>query len=117
MNQDKNYIEKIINDYCNKDNTKIMQLKKLDSKAKKLPTIFAYTFGMLSCLTFGLSMSIVLSNNNTQKQVFIIGAVIGVIGVILMCLNYPIYNKVLKKNKDKYASLIVKLASDICKDE
>lgn len=46
MNTDKILAEAIAKDYVPKDNSKIIALKKLDSKAKLPATIFTYTFGI-----------------------------------------------------------------------
>ena len=43
----------------------------------------------------------------------ILGIIIGVIGIIGCCVNYPIYKKLLQKGKEKYAYEIVELAREI----
>ena len=44
---------------------------------------------------------------------FIIGIVIGVIGLIGVSVNYPIYKKLLENGKQKYAFDIMQLAKEI----
>ena len=49
-----------------------------------------------------------------------IGAVIGkvpamVIGIVLVCLAYPIYNRTLKKEREKIASEILRLTDELMK--
>ena len=47
MNTDKIYAEQIANEYAPKDTSKVVKLKKLDSKAKMPATIFTYSFGII----------------------------------------------------------------------
>ena len=47
MNTDKIYAESVANEYTVKDTTKVVQLKKLDRRAKLPANIFAYTFGIV----------------------------------------------------------------------
>lgn len=110
MNTDKIYAESIVNEYSIKDDTKVIALKKLDRKAKLPVTIFAYTFGLIAALIAGLGMCLsmkVISNH------MILGIIIGIIGFVLMGLNYPVYKRLLEKGKQNYAFEIVELAKEI----
>ena len=44
-----------------------------------------------------------------------IGVGIGVIGIVLVCLAYPIYNRTLKKEREKIASEILRLTDELMK--
>ena len=41
------------------------------------------------------------------------GIFIGIVGMILALINYPIYKKVLNSRKKKYADEIIKLSDNI----
>ena len=117
MNTDKIYAEAIANEYAVKDTRKVVQLKKLNAKAKLPATIFAYTFGIISALILGVGMCFsmkVIGSATTASMA--IGIVIGVIGIILVSVNYPIYKKILEKGKKKYASDILRLAKEISEE-
>ena len=43
----------------------------------------------------------------------ILGIIIGIVGIIGCCVNYPIYKKLLENGKKKYAYEIVELAREI----
>ena len=45
----------------------------------------------------------------------VIGIFMGVIGIILVVLAYPVYNKVLKKEREKIASEILRLTEELMK--
>lgn len=118
MNTDRIYAESIAKEYAPKGASKVVALKKLDRKAKSAANIFAYTFGIITCLVFGagmcLGMQVIGPNTSTS---FILGIVIGIIGMIGMSVNYPIYKKLFEKGKQKYAFEIMELAKEICEEE
>lgn len=116
MNTDKIYAEQIANEYSTKNESKVIALKKLDRKAKAPASIFAYTFGVIVALIFGLGMC--LSMNVIGGESYKIpGIVLGIIGIIGVSINYPIYKKILKNSKEKYACDIIKLANEVAKDK
>ncbi len=114
MNTDKIYAEAIANEYARKDTTKVVQLKKLDAKAKRPANIFAYTFGIVSSLVLGVGMCLamkVIGDGSTVS--FGVGIGVGLLGILGASINYPIYKKMLEKGKKKYASDIIRLAKEI----
>lgn len=56
MNTDKIFAEAIANEYAPKDTSKVVALRKLDWKAKRPATVFAYSFGIGAALVLGLGM-------------------------------------------------------------
>ncbi len=115
MNMDKIYAEQLANEYAPKDASKIIALKKLDRKAKLPAIICAYSLGIIASLIAGLGMC--LSINVIGNGKFILGIVIGIIGFVGIAMNYPLYLKLLKINKQKYAFEIVELAKEISEEE
>ena len=113
MNTDKIYAESIAKEYAPKDNSKIVALRKLDAKAKNPANIFAYTFGIISALVLGTGMSLAMQVIGSGAVSMILGIIIGTIGIIGCCVNYPIYKKLLENGKKKYAYEIVELAREI----
>lgn len=116
-NLDKVYAESIAKEYSPKIDSKVVALKKLDRKAKQPAQIFAYTFGIIFSLVLGIGMCLamhVIGPNDTTT--FIIGIIIGVVGIAGISINYPLYKKILVSSKRKYASDIIELANDISKE-
>ena len=114
MNTDKIYAEKIAGEYAPKETSKIIALKKLDSKAKMGANIFAYSFGIGSALVFGTGMCIAMNQIGPGGITGIIaGIVIGVVGMIGASVTYPIYKKLIENGKKKYGSDILRLAREI----
>ena len=56
MNTDQFYAQAIANEYTPKDTSKVVALRKLDWKAKRSATVFAYGFGIGMALVLGLGM-------------------------------------------------------------
>lgn len=114
MNTDKIYAEQLANEYAPKDTSKVVAIKKLDARAKLPATVFTYTFGIIAALVTGVGMCLsmdVIGNGTTAM--FILGVIIGIIGLLGMGINYPIYKKMLNKGKQKYAFEIMELAKEI----
>lgn len=114
MNTDKIYAEQLANEYAPKDTSKVVALRKLDARAKLPATIFTYTFGIIAALVTGVgmcfSMNVIGSGTTTM---FVLGVIVGIVGLAGMGINYPIYKKMLVKGKQKYAYEIIELAKEI----
>ena len=113
MNTDKIYAESIAKEYAPKDNSKIVALRKLDSKAKMPATVFAYSFGIATSLVAGLGMCLAMQVIGGGTAFMVLGIVIGLLGFAGAGITYPIYKKMLRKGKEKYAYEIMELAREI----
>lgn len=114
MNTDKLYAEQLMNEYAPKDTSKVVALRKLDARAKRPATIFTYTFGIIAALVTGVGMCLsmrVIGSGTTAM--FVLGVIIGIVGLFCMGINYPIYKKLLAQGKQKYAFEIMELAKEI----
>ena len=111
---DKIYAENLANEYAPKDNSKVVALKKLDKKAKLPATIAAYTIGIIASLVLGLGMCLSMKViGNGEITMTVIGVIIGIVGMIGVAVNYPLYIKLMKAGKKKYAFEIMQLAKEI----
>lgn len=118
MNTDKIYAEAIANEYSKKETSKVVQLKKLDSKVKTPAAIFGFTFGILSSLILGTGMCLsmgVIGAGTTAS--FVAGTIIGIIGIAGVAVNYRIYKTILNRAKERYAGDIIALARQISDGE
>ena len=117
MNRNDQYTaEKIRTQYVAKETTELDTLRALDAKVKRPVNVFAYVFGSISAIIMGSGMSLVMTDlgqvigvENTMAT----GVVIGVVGMILVLVNYPVYKKMLASRKEKYAEQILKLSDEI----
>lgn len=114
MNTDKTYAEKIASEYAPKETRKVVALKKLDNRVKLPANIFAYTFGVVMTLLLGVGMCLSMKVIGDGSTLFTApGVVVGVIGVVGISVNYPIYKKILEKSQKKYSADIIALANQI----
>lgn len=117
MNTDKLYAEQLANEYSPKDTSKVVALRKLDARAKLPATVFTYTFGIVSALIMGVGMCFSMKViGNGSAAMMVLGIAVGIIGMIGMGINYPIYKRILNKGKRKYAFDILQLAKEITEE-
>lgn len=118
MNTDKIYAEQLANEYAPKDTSKVVALRKLDAKAKRPANVTAYTLGIVAALVMGVGMCLsmgVIGGGSTPM--FVLGVILGVLGIAGMVVNYPIYKRLLDQGKEKYAYEIMELANQISGQE
>lgn len=114
MNTDKIFAEQIANEYAPKDTSRVVALRKLDRKAKLPATVFAYTLGMAASLVFGTGMCLAMGViGGGTPLTLTVGVIVGLLGMLGMGVNYPLYKKILEAGKKKYAFEIVELAKEI----
>lgn len=114
MNTDKIFAEQIANEYAPKDTSKVVTLRKLDAKAKLPAIIFTYTLGIISSLVFGTGMCLAMGKiGSGTVGSLVLSIIIGIVGMIGMGINYPIYEHILENGKKKYAFEIMELAKEI----
>lgn len=114
MNTDKIFAEQLANEYAPKDTSKVIALRKLDARAKLPATVFTYTFGIIAALITGVGMCLSMQVIGGESQaMFVLGVLIGIVGLAAMGLNYPLYKRLMANGKQKYAYDIIRLAREI----
>ncbi len=118
MNTDKIYAESLAEEYAPKDTSKVVALRKLDARAKLPATIFTYSLGIAAALVAGVGMCLSMKViGDGSSAIMALGIFIGIVGLFGMGINYPLYQKFLKKGKQKYAFEIMQLAKEISEQE
>lgn len=121
MNQnDKDFlVQKIRTQYTEKEHTQLDELKELDKKVKRPANVFAYIFGSVGAIIMGSGMSLVMTEIGSMIGVengMIPGIVVGVLGLIMVIINYPIYKRILCSRREKYADEIIALSDEIMQE-
>lgn len=109
-------VQKIRTQYTEKTTTAVDELKALDTKVKKPANVFAYVFGSISAIIMGCGMSLVMTDIGATVGVaepMVPGIIIGVIGMAMAIINYPMYKGILNSRKKKYAKQIIALSEKI----
>ena len=108
--------QKIRTQYMEKTPSELDALRELDAKVKRPANIFGYAFGSISAIVMGAGMSLVMTDIGTAigiTSAFVPGIVIGVVGMAMALINYPIYKKILASRKNKYGAEILALSDKI----
>ena len=108
--------QKIRTQYMEKQPSELDALRRLDAKVKRPANVFAYVFGSISAIIMGSGMSLVMTEIGELLPAgdpMVIGIVVGVIGLVLAVVNYPIYKGILNSRKKKYSAEILKLSESI----
>ena len=108
--------QKIRTQYMGKQPSELDALRRLDAKVKRPANVFAYVFGSISAIIMGSGMSLVMTEIGELLPAgdpMVIGIVVGVVGLVLAVVNYPIYKGILNSRKKKYSAEILKLSESI----
>lgn len=113
-------IKRIRQKYQSQEEDSMARLRKLDASATSKATVIALVLGIVGALIFGMGMSLIMTDlavllGMTGMTNIIVGIITGVLGVILAALAYPVYNKVLKREREKIAPEILRLTDELMK--
>ena len=108
--------QKIRTQYMEKTPSELDDLRALDAKVKRPANIFAYVFGSISAIIMGAGMSLVMTDIGATVGIasaMVPGIVIGVVGLCMALLTYPMYKGILNARKKKYGAKILSLSDKI----
>ena len=77
-------------------------------------------FGVIGALILGMGMSLAMTDIGKiigllGGMAMLIGILIGIIGIVLVSVAYPIYNSIIKKEREKIAPEIIRLTDELMK--
>ena len=103
-----------------KQEDKMEQLRRLDAKVYSKASISALVVGIIGALIMGFGMSLCMTEfseilGSHRDMAMLIGVVVGLIGIVLVCLAYPIYNRTIKNEREKIAPEIIRLTDELLK--
>ncbi len=108
--------QKIRTQYMEKKPSELDELRELDKKVKRPAGVFAYIFGSLGAIIMGSGMSLIMTDIAEKIGVadpMLPGIIIGLVGMLMAILNYPIYKGILGNRKKKYADKIIALSDKL----
>jgi hypothetical protein len=111
--------QKIRTQYMEKQSTELDALRALDAKVKRPANVFGYVFGSISAIIMGAGMSLVMTDIGAAiglASALIPGIAIGVAGLAMSLLTYPIYKGILNSRKRKYGGEILRLSDKIMRE-
>ena len=105
-------IKKIRDKYIVGEEDKMQTLRKLDQGVTQKSTMYSIVVGVIGALVMGIGMSCCLE---WQGIWFVPGIIIGIIGMILIALAYPVYNYITRKERERIAPEILRLTDELMK--
>jgi uncharacterized membrane protein YuzA (DUF378 family) len=99
---------------------KMTQLRRLDRSVTQKATVVSLIFGTIGALILGFGMSLFMSNLGdilgvSGSVAILIGIIVGIVGIILVCIAYPLYNRIARKAREKIAPEIIRLTDELMK--
>ncbi|MBR2312063.1 MAG: dihydropteridine reductase [Clostridia bacterium] len=111
MNSEKEFlVQKICTQYTEKAHTALDDLKALDTKVKRPATVFSYLFGTAGALVLGTGMSLAMGVIGSSMP---LGIGVGLLGILMVAVNYPLYQRILGARRKKYAPEIIAMSDRI----
>ena len=104
-------IKKIREKYVPKEADKMEQLRRLDASVTQKGTVISLVVGIIGALILGTGMSMCM----VWTELFVLGIIMGIIGIAAVSLAYPIYSYVTKKERKKIAPEIIRLTDELMK--
>ena len=113
-------IKRIRQKYQSQEEDSMTRLRKLDASATSKATVIALVLGIVGTLILGMGMSLIMTDfaallGMTGMTNMIVGIITGVSGIILAALAYPVYSKVLKRERERIAPEILRLTDELMK--
>ena len=113
-------IKRIRQKYIVQEEDGMTRLRKLDAKANSKATMMSLVLGIIGALVMGTGMSLIMTDlarifGMTAMGGMLVGVIVGLIGMALATLAYPVYKKVLKREREKIAPEILRLSEELLK--
>lgn len=105
-------IKRIREKYEPKTEDKMEQLRRLDASVAQKATLTSLVVGIISAPIMGIGMCCCMVWGGT---LFVPGIFIGIIGIAGVSSAYSIYNRILKKEREKIAPEIIRLTDELMK--
>lgn len=90
--------------------SKMDRLRRLDQSVTEKATIWSLVVGIVSALVLGTGMSMCMVFMGVW---FIPGIVIGCVGLLGVCMAYPVYLRILQKERERIAPKILELTEEL----
>lgn len=110
-------IEDIRKKYLPREADKMEQLRKLHHSATRKAQAVSITIGVIGALVLGAGMSLCMTELGwlLGGMAMAIGILTGLAGLFMVALAYPVYSRVLKKERERIAPEILRLTDELLK--
>ena len=105
-------IQRIRQKYVPEELNKMEQLRRLDRGVTQKGTVVSLILGIFGTLLLGIGMCCVML---WAEQWFLPGILVGMTGILIVVLAYPIYTAITNKERQKIAPEILRLTDELMK--
>lgn len=108
-------IHQIRQKYLSQEPDKMQQLRVLDAGAAKKATMVSIVAGVPAAMLLGCGMSLIMTDFGSWlgRAALPVGVAVGVAGMLLMALAYPLYSRSLRREREKIAPEILRLTDEL----
>lgn len=105
-------LRRIRSKYMPREENKMEQLRRLDAQVTRKATMYSIIIGVIGTLMFGFGMCCCML---WSDAVFALGIIAGLGGMAVLGLAYPLYNRTLKRERERIAPEILRLTDELMK--
>lgn len=103
-----------------KEEDKMAKLRRLDASVYKKASAVSLAVGIIGALVMGMGMSLAMTElggilGPYRDMSMLIGIIVGLVGIAAVSLAYPLYNRVLKREREKLAPEMLRLTEELMK--
>ena len=108
-------IREIRNKYLPKEESKMDRLRSLHRSATGKAKAWAIAIGVIGALIMGTGMSLAMTELGALvgELAMVIGIAVGLAGMVLVALAYPVYSRVLESQRRRIAPEILRLTDEL----
>ncbi len=113
-------VKRIRQKYQPQEEDKLTKLRRLDASVNQKATTASLAIGIIGALIMGSGMSLAMTDLGEKLGLhgsmgMLLGIIIGLVGIVLVCCAYPVYNSIVKKERERIAPEILRLTEELMK--
>lgn len=114
-------LKKIREKYIPKEEDKMERLRRLDASVTRRAQAVALTLGVIGTIVLGFGLSLVLLEPGAllpdlpTHVILPLGISLGLLGCVPICLAYPVYGFIVKRERKRIAPEILRLTDELLK--
>lgn len=97
---------------------KLAAIRRLDAQVTEKATVISLVLGILGALIMGSGMSLTMTDIGellglNATLAMLVGIGVGVAGMVMAGVAYPVYNRIVKTQREKIAPQILRLTDEL----